>query len=89
MARIIFLLDRAGIQHLEFSSTDGPGLDRTDHPEFVNMDLLWPGRCRPSWMGLRGRGGGGDVRRWHKEVTGGEVTQGKAGSAEESVFPVT
>lgn len=34
----IFLLHRAHIEHLGFSSTDDPGLDRMDPPIFVSMD---------------------------------------------------
>lgn len=33
----IFLSHRACIEHLGFSSTDDPGLDRMDHPKFVSM----------------------------------------------------
>lgn len=62
VTHIIFPLDGAGVEHLEFSSTGGPRLDRREHPEFASMDS--------SGLNEAGRAGLG----WG----GGEVGKGKA-----------
>lgn len=84
VTHIIFLLDGAGVERLEFSSTDGPRLDRRDHPECASMDTS--GLNEAGHAGL-GWGVGRWVRERHEEGTRGRITQGVAGPDDGFVFP--